>query len=54
VEAIRSFLELPSLPFRQDVVSFDLAAASVDLEAVPLDEILDYRLSSPQSTATTW
>jgi hypothetical protein len=42
-EAVRSFLELPSMPSRQDIVSFDLATVSVDLEAVPLDEILDYR-----------
>lgn len=42
-EAIRSFLELPPMPSRQDVISFDLATASVDLDIVPLDEILDYR-----------
>ena len=42
-EAIRSFLELPPMPSREDVISFDLAAASVDLDIVPLDEILDYR-----------
>jgi hypothetical protein len=42
-EAVRSFLELPAMPSRQDVVSFDLATASVDLDIVPLDEVLDYR-----------
>ena len=42
-EAIRSFLELPPIPSREDVISFDLATASVDLDIVPLDEILDYR-----------
>jgi hypothetical protein len=31
------------MPSRQDIVTFDLATASVDLDPVPLDEILDYR-----------
>lgn len=31
------------MPSRQDVVHFDLATASVDLDAVPLDEVLDFR-----------
>ena len=43
LEAIRSFLELAPMPSRQDVVSFDLAAASIDLTVVPLDEVLDFR-----------
>jgi hypothetical protein len=42
-DAVRSFLELAPMPSRQDVVSFDLATASVDLETVPLDEVLDFR-----------
>jgi hypothetical protein len=42
-EAVRSFLELPAMPSRHDVIAFDLATASVDLESVPLDEVLDFR-----------
>lgn len=41
--AVRSFLELSPMPSRHDVVSFDLATASIDLDAVPLDEVLDFR-----------
>jgi hypothetical protein len=41
--AFRSFLELDPMPSRQDVVHFDLATVSIDLEAVPLDEVLDFR-----------
>jgi hypothetical protein len=42
-DTVRSFLELTPMPSRHDVVSFDLATASVDLDAVPLDEVLDFR-----------
>lgn len=42
-ESIRSFLQLAAMPSRQDVVQFDLLTASVDLEIVPLDEVLDFR-----------
>lgn len=42
-QAVRAFLELSPMPSRQDVVAFDLATASVDLETVPLDEVLDFR-----------
>ena len=41
--AVRSFLELPAMPSRHDVIAFDLATASVDLDSVPLDEVLDFR-----------
>ena len=41
--AVRSFLELPPMPSRQNVIAFDLATASVDLESVPLDEVLGFR-----------
>lgn len=42
-EAVRSFLELGPMPSRQDVIDFDLATVTVDLEIVPLDEVLDFR-----------
>lgn len=42
-DAIRTFLELDPMPSAQDVVHFDLATASVDLDEVPLDEVLDFR-----------
>ncbi len=31
------------MPSRQDVIEFDLVTASVDLDPVPLDEVLDFR-----------
>lgn len=42
-DAVRSFLELAPMPSREDVVAFDLATASIDLDAIPLDEVLDFR-----------
>lgn len=36
-------MRLPSLPSAGHVVSLDLAAIGVDLSAVPLDEILEFR-----------
>jgi hypothetical protein len=42
-DAVRSFLELSPMPSRQNVVGFDFLTASVDLDAVPLDEVLDFR-----------
>jgi hypothetical protein len=41
--AVRSFLELAPMPSRHDVIGFDLATASVDLDGVPLDEVLAFR-----------
>lgn len=41
--AVRSFLELTPMPAREQVISFDLATASIDLEGVSLDEVLDFR-----------
>jgi hypothetical protein len=41
--AAQRFLELPAMPSRQDVIGFDLQTASIDLNAVPLDEVLDFR-----------
>jgi len=42
-QAVRSFLELSPMPSRQNVIAFDLLTASVDLDSVPLDEVLDFR-----------
>jgi hypothetical protein len=42
-KAVRSFLELSPMPSRQNVIGFDLLTASVDLDPVPLDEVLDFR-----------
>jgi hypothetical protein len=42
-QVVRDFLELSPMPSRQDVIGFDLLTASVDLDAVPLDEVLDFR-----------
>src|SRR6266536_1468014 len=42
-ETLRAFLELEPMPTRGQVVSFDLEVVSVDLDAVPLDEVLQFR-----------
>lgn len=41
--AVRHFLELAPMPSRQDVIGLDLITASVDLDPIPLDEVLDFR-----------
>lgn len=40
---LASFLELDPMPSRGQVVTFDLETVSVDLDAVPLDEVLAFR-----------
>jgi hypothetical protein len=42
-ETVRNFLELAPMPSHQDVIGFDLLTASIDLDPVPLDEVLDFR-----------
>ena len=42
-EAFRTFLELEPMPTRGQVVSFDLEVVSVDLDTVPLDEVLQFK-----------
>lgn len=37
------FMHLDALPTRGQIVSFDLEVVSVDLEAVPLDDVLQFR-----------
>lgn len=41
--ALAEFLRQPSVPSAGHVVSFDMKTVGVDLRAVPLDEILDFR-----------
>lgn len=43
VRGLTEFLNLPDAPSAGRVVSFDLQAVSVDLSAVPLDEVLAFR-----------
>lgn len=43
VRALTEFLNLPAAPSVGHVVAFDLQSVSVDLSAVPLDEVLSYR-----------
>lgn len=43
VAALAEMLSLPNAPSQGQVVSFDLNAVGVDLGAVPIDEILDFR-----------
>lgn len=43
VKALAEFLELPSAPSAGQVVALDLQTVSVDLQSVPLDEVLDFR-----------
>jgi alkylation response protein AidB-like acyl-CoA dehydrogenase len=42
-QAFTSFFELEPMPSKGRIVSFDLEVVSVDLEGVPLDEILQFR-----------
>jgi hypothetical protein len=41
--AFRTFLDLDPMPTRGQVVSFDLDVVSVDLDQVPLDEVLQFK-----------
>lgn len=43
VRALTEFLDLPQAPSAGHVVAFDLQTVSVDLSAVPLDEVLGFR-----------
>ena len=43
LEGFRAFFEMDPMPSRGLVVSFDLEVVSVDLDAVPLDEVLQFR-----------
>lgn len=43
IDVFERYLELPPMPSRGRVISFDLAAVSIDLDAVPLDEVLAFR-----------
>lgn len=44
VRALTEFLELPTAPSAGHVVALDLQTVSVDLSAVPLDEVLGFRV----------
>lgn len=43
MDVFERYLELPPMPSRGRVISFDLEAVSIDLDAVPLDEVLAFR-----------
>jgi hypothetical protein len=43
IDIFRRYLELPPMPSRGRVISFDVEAVSIDLDDVPLDEVLDFR-----------
>lgn len=42
-QAVRDLLSCLPVPSREDVIGFDMMTASVDLDPVPLDEVLDFR-----------
>jgi hypothetical protein len=46
--ALTEFLSLPQLPSAGHVVAFDLQSVTVDLSAVPLDEVLSFRNENKQ------
>jgi hypothetical protein len=41
--ALRDLLGVPSMPSAGNVVSFDLTTVGIDLSAIPLDKVLDFR-----------
>jgi hypothetical protein len=43
IQALTELLSLPNLPSAGHVVALDLATVGVDLSAVPIDEVLDFR-----------
>jgi hypothetical protein len=43
IDIFTRYLELPPMPSRGRVISFDVEAVSIDLDDVPLDEVLDFR-----------
>lgn len=46
VAALAEMLSLPTAPSHGQVISFDLNAVTVDLGAVPIDEVLAFRLEN--------
>lgn len=42
-QMVSSFLRLPPMPSSHDVIGFDQLTASINLEDVPLDDVLDFR-----------
>lgn len=43
IDIFEQYLQLPPMPSRGRVISFDLEAVSIDLDNVPLDEVLSFR-----------
>jgi hypothetical protein len=43
IDVFERYLELPPMPSRGRVISFDLDTVSIDLDAIPLDEVLAFR-----------
>jgi hypothetical protein len=43
VDTFKRYLELPPMPSKGNVITFDLEAVSIDLSNVPLDEVLEFR-----------
>ena len=43
VQALLSLLNIPQMPTRGDVVTMDLEAVTLNLESVPLDDVLQFR-----------
>lgn len=52
VRALTEFLNLPTAPSAGHVVAFDLQSVSVDLNSVPLDEVLGFRAEHHQKHRT--
>jgi hypothetical protein len=48
-EVLGSFFNLKPMPSRGQVVSFDLETVSIDLDAVPLDDVLGFRRENADS-----
>ena len=51
LQDFQSFLELAPMPSRGQVVAFDLAAVSLNLDTVPLDDVLAFRADENNAKA---
>ena len=49
IRAFRGFMDLAPMPSRGNVVAFDTQQVSIDLDDIPLDEVLDFRAQNVEA-----